>query len=137
VKTANAEVVRALSDALWRERDLDAAFDLVHPEADFDWSDSRAPYHGHFKGHAELTRAFEVMMDAWDEWYPEFEEVVEIDRETVLIVTHVRARGKESGVPVEARGASIWSVRDGKVVGAKLFQSKTEALEAVGLAEKR
>jgi ketosteroid isomerase-like protein len=137
VRTANAEVVRALSDALWMERDLDAALDLVHPEADFDWSDSRAPYHGHFKGHGELRRAFEVMMEAWDEWYPEFDEVIEVDRDTVLIVTNVHARGKGSGVPVEARGASLWSVRDGLIISAKLFQSKGEALHALGLADAR
>jgi ketosteroid isomerase-like protein len=131
----NAEIVRKLSDALWKERDLDAAMDLVHPEADFDWSDSRAPYRGRFRGHGEVTRAFQAMIDAWDEWLPEFEEVIEVDRETVLIVTHVRARGKESGVPVEARGASVWSVRDGQVIGAKLFQSKDEALRALGPAD--
>jgi hypothetical protein len=32
---ANAEVVRRLTDALWKERDLDAARNLIHPEADF------------------------------------------------------------------------------------------------------
>ena len=52
--------------------------------------------------------------------------------ETVLVVTHVRALGKGSGVPVEAHGASVWTIRDGKVAGAKLFQSKTEALAALG-----
>jgi hypothetical protein len=83
VTNPNAEIVRKLFDAVWEEGDLDAARDLLHPEADFDWADSRAPYHGRFKGHTEL------------------------------------------------------SVRDGKVTGAKLFQSKAEALEAVGLTEER
>jgi hypothetical protein len=50
-------------------------------------------------------------------------------------VTLVRARGKGSGVVIEAHGASVWSVCDGKVTRAKLFQSKAEALEAVGLSE--
>jgi ketosteroid isomerase-like protein len=78
-----------------------------------------------------------MFIDAWDEWYPEFEEVIDVGPETILIVTRVRARGKGSGVPVEARGASIWSVRDGKVVSAKLFQSKAEALAALGVSEPR
>jgi hypothetical protein len=94
VTNPNAEIVRRLTDALWKERDLDVARNLIHPEADFDWSDSRAPYHGHFKGHAELTRAFEVLMDAWDEWDPQFEEVIEVDRDTVLIVTHIQSKGE-------------------------------------------
>jgi ketosteroid isomerase-like protein len=127
-----APVVRRLSDALWRDRDMDAALDLVDPEAVFDWSDSRAPYRGVFRGHGEMRTAFQLMIDAWDDWHPEFEEVVEVGPETVLIATHVRARGKGSGVPVEARGASVWSVRDGRVTSAKLFQSKAEALAALG-----
>jgi hypothetical protein len=54
------------------------------------------------------------MIDAWDEWRPEVEEVIEVDPSTVLVMTHVRARGKGSGVPVEA------------------LQSRAAALEAIG-----
>jgi ketosteroid isomerase-like protein len=129
----NGEIVRALNDAMWVDHDIDAALALVDPDADFDWLASRAPYRGTFKGHAELTRFFEQMQEAWEEWIPTFEEVIDLDPETVLIVTLVRARGRGSGVPVEARGASVWSVREGKVAGAKLYQSKEEALEALGI----
>ena len=134
---AKVELLRKLNDALWRDRDLGAALELVDPDADLDWSDSRAPYGGRFKGHDGLRHFFQMFIDAWDEWYPEFEEVIDVGPETILIVTRVRARGKGSGVPVEARGASIWSVRDGKVVSAKLFQPKAEALAALGVSEPR
>lgn len=133
----HAEIVRKLFDAVWRDRDLDAADVLIDPEADFDWSASRAPYRGRFQGEAAVRNAFEVMSDAWDEFDPRFEEVIEIDPDTILIVTRVHARGKGSGIPVEARGASLWSIRDGKVVSAKLFQSKAEALAALGVSERR
>ena len=91
IKTAT---IRRLFDAVWRDRDLDAAWELVDPEAEFDWSDSRAPYRGHFKGRAALTEAFQAMIDAWDEWDPEFEEVIEVDDETghVLDVRRVGLR---------------------------------------------
>jgi ketosteroid isomerase-like protein len=134
VTQANVQIVRRLADLMWSARDLDAAFELVHPEAVFDWSASRSPYSGLVQGHAAIRDACHALWEAWDEWNPEFEEVIEVDRETVLIVTFVRARGKGSGVPVEAHGASLWSVRDGKIVRAKLFQSKEEALDAVGLS---
>jgi hypothetical protein len=45
--------------------------------------------------------------DAWEEWDPQFEEVIEIDPETILVVNFVRARGKGSGIPVEARAARV------------------------------
>jgi ketosteroid isomerase-like protein len=128
----NAQIVRELSDLMWTDRSLDAALELVHPEAVFDWSDSRAPYTGLFRGHAAIREAAAALWDAWEEWDPQFEEVIEIDPETILIVTKVHARGKGSGVSVEAQGASLWSVRDGRIIRAKLFQSKAEALAAVG-----
>jgi ketosteroid isomerase-like protein len=130
----NVHVVRELFDRVWARRDVEAAIELVHPDAEFDWSASRSPYRGSYQGHAALREAADSIWDAWDEWDPQFEEVIEIDPETVLVVTFVRARGKGSGVPVEAHGASLWSVREGKIVRAKLFQSKAEALGAVGLS---
>ena len=30
-----------------------------------------------------------------------------------------------------ARGATVWTIRDGKVAAVKLYQSKEEALEAL------
>ena len=133
----HARVVRALWDSLWRQRDLDAARELVHPDAEFEGSDSEAPYRGHYTGYDSLTTASAALLDAWDEWDPRFEEVIEVDPETVLIVTHIRARGKGSGVEVEARGASVWTVRDGKVAAARLFQSKEEAFRTLGVADAR
>ncbi len=133
----NAEIVRKVFGFGFVDGDLDAALELMDPEGVMDWSDSRAPYSGIFRGHAEIRRAWQGWRDAWDEWSPEIRETIDIDRETVVIVTLIRARGKGSGVPVQARGASVWTVRDGKVAYAKLCQSKAEALEAAaGVSER-
>jgi ketosteroid isomerase-like protein len=90
----NLEIVRKFSDLMWNDRGLDAALELVHPQAVFDWSASRAPYTGIFHGHAAIREATEALWDAWEEWDPQFEEAIEIDPETILFVTFVRARGK-------------------------------------------
>jgi ketosteroid isomerase-like protein len=131
----NAQIVREFSELMSTDRGLTSAMELVHPQAVFDWSASRAPYRGVFHGHAAIREAAEALWDAWEEWDPQFEDVIEIDPETILVVNFIRARGKGSGIPVEARGASLWTVRDGKIMGAKLFQSKAEALEAVGVPD--
>jgi ketosteroid isomerase-like protein len=121
-----------MTDLLWRERDIDGALALLHPDADIDFSDSRAPYRGRYRGRGEIRNLFEAMAEAWDRFYPEYREMIEVDPETVLVVTLVRARGRGSGIPVEAHGAGIWSVRDGKIIRGKLFQSKAAAMEAIG-----
>jgi ketosteroid isomerase-like protein len=129
----SADIVREVFDLVWNRRDLAGAMALVHPDAVFDWSSSRSPYRGVFRGHDAIREASEAVWDAWEEWSMEFEEMIVVDPETVVFATHVRARGRGSGVPVEARGASVWSVRDGQVISGKLYQSKTEALASVGV----
>jgi hypothetical protein len=44
-------------------------------------------------------------------------------------------RGRGSGVEVDAVGAQLWTIRNGKVRSVKLYQSKADALEAAGPSE--
>jgi hypothetical protein len=61
--------------------------------------------------------------------------VVDLDRDQVLVVNLVRLRGRASQVVVQATGAQVWTIRCGKLGSVKLYQSKADALEAVGLSE--
>src|SRR5919204_1489510 len=126
----NAELVHKAFDRAFVRRDIDAALELFDDEAVLDWSGSRAPYSGVYRGHAEIRTAFDGWTEAWEEWTPEIKEVIEVGADTVITVTLVSARGKGSGVPVRARGASVWRLRAGKIVHGTLLQSKEEALEA-------
>jgi ketosteroid isomerase-like protein len=125
------EVVRRFLDFALQRRDIDAAMALTHPDAEFDWSNSLAPYRGVYRGHAEVVQYWQGWLDAWEEWRTEIKEAIEVDSETIVVVTRVNARGRGSGVAVEAGGAGIWRVRDGRVAYAKLFQTKDEALASV------
>jgi ketosteroid isomerase-like protein len=58
-----------------------------------------------------------------------------LDQQRVLLVVRLVAQGRDSGVEVTARSAIIWTIRAGKILRAKLFQNKVEALEAAGLKE--
>ena len=46
------------------------------------------------------------------------------------------ARGRD-GIEVQARGIWVWTIRDGSIVRACLFQDRQEALEAAGLRSRR
>ena len=61
------------------------------------------------------------------------EETIEVGPDTVLAVFRSRLVGRESGVTVEARRASVVAFSKGKVVRVTTFVSREEALEAVGL----
>jgi hypothetical protein len=53
----------------------------------------------------------------------------------VITVTVVRGRGQGSGIGIEGTGAVLWKLRERRVLRAKLFQTREEALEAVGLSK--
>ncbi len=45
-----------------------------------------------------------------------------------------RLTGRD-GVSVEARGTWVWTIRDGLIRRIRLYQERSEALEAAGLSE--
>jgi ketosteroid isomerase-like protein len=53
----------------------------------------------------------------------------------VIAVGRMRGTGRASGVRVEADSVTVWMLRDGKVSQIKLYQTRAEALTAVGLEE--
>jgi ketosteroid isomerase-like protein len=130
----NVEIVRRFENS-WARRDLDAALECIDDEFEFDWSESRGPFVGTYKGHQGLARFWTDLLEAWEQFSPEMAEVVECGPETLITIDVVRARGRGSGIDMEAQGAMLWNVREGKIVRVKMFQTKTEALEAVGMSE--
>ena len=129
----NVELVQRFEDS-WTRRDLESALECVDAEMEFDWSASMGPLKGTYKGHDGLARFWTEMLDAFEHFSPEMVEVIECGPEELITVDVVRARGKGSGVEIEARGAMLWTVREGKIVRGKMFHTKEEAIEAVGLS---
>ena len=50
----------------------------------------------------------------------------------VLTVNDLRLRGRE-GLPLEARAAQLWKVRDGRIAIVRVFLSEAQALKAASL----
>ena len=53
----------------------------------------------------------------------------------VFVAGRQAARGKQSGAEVEQPMLSVWTFRDGKVVGLRFTPFREEALEAAGLSQ--
>jgi hypothetical protein len=92
-----------------------------------DWSTLR-PY-------SEAETEWGSFIEVFDAMHWEPKEILDLDASRVLVATRFQARGRGSGIEVDASGAQLWTVRDGQVQSVKLFQSKAEALEAAGLRE--
>jgi len=116
---------------MWVRKDLEAALKCASPQLQIDWSASTAPYSGTYVGPQGLAEFCHAFWDTWDEFNPEIDEFVECGPERLITVHRVSARGKTSGIEVASGGAVIWTLRDGKILRGKLFQSREEALKAV------
>ena len=124
-----AELTRRFT-ASWANGDRENLLSCAHEDMEFDWSDSRSPFRGTYLGHTGLLRLWAEMWEAWSEISIEVQEATECGPGRLVTANLVRARGRSSGVATEARGAMLWTVVDGKVLRAKLFQDREQALAA-------
>ena len=81
-------------------------------------------------------RAFvEGRYEEWAQRSYDAVELIDAPPNAVIAVGRMRGRGRASEVAVEADSVTLWTLRDGKVSRIKLYQSRTDALRAVGLDE--
>ena len=128
----NVEIVRLAFQAHQR-RDDETVFALYDPAIEIeDHPDVRRPasYCG-FKGVRDFFRDRLAVFPLQD---VEVEEWIDAG-DHVIAMLHVRARGGESGVPLDFHQAHVWTVQNGKLTRLRVYQKKAAALEAVGLSE--
>jgi ketosteroid isomerase-like protein len=128
----NVGTVRRHTEA-WNRRDLTVWSATFHPDAEIDWSRSRGPLKGVYRGHGE----HEVF---WGEFWSTFEDVqVEVHGFTevgseVVVPNTAHLRGRE-GIEVIARSTFVFTVENGQITRLRMFQERAETLEAVELRE--
>ena len=127
----NVEVVHAIYEAHARREweALDAlAPDHLAPQFTFESFLTRLSY----QGSEGLRERVDVGQDTVH-YVPEVEEAVDVG-EHVLCVLCGSGRKLQGGVPVMQQLTGVWTFED-RIVWAKSFASRVEALEAVGLPE--
>ena len=115
----------------------DAAKDF---DADFEWKipfelpDS--PPDGTYRGPEAVIRFWKTWRAAFPDFRMEIEEIIEA-AEKVIVIGGVHGRGAESGVDVQTPSfPQVWTFKDdGRPLRVEMYQSRAEALEAVGLSE--
>ena len=127
----NVEIVSAAIDAFNRGN-WEAILSAAAPEFEFDLSRSIGPQRGVYRL-AEVRQFWSDWVGTFDSVRQEVEEFIEAgDHVVVSSVMHVRGR---DGVEAQARGAWVCTFRDGMVVRMSMYQTKLDALKAVGLRE--
>jgi ketosteroid isomerase-like protein len=129
----NVEIVRRSTDALNR-RDLDGLVEHWAPDAVVDWSNSRGPEAGIYRGHDDIRAFAKRFLAAWDEVRLEIDYPIEVEDDLLVVENVAYVRGRDS-IETQARSAWVTTFRDGQQTSLTLYQTKQEALEAAGLSE--
>jgi ketosteroid isomerase-like protein len=130
----NVELVRSIY-AAWERGDFSSA-DWAHPEIEFVSADGPAP--GVVSGKAGIAKDFREWLSTWEEFRLEAVEYRALDTERVLALDCFSGRGKTSGLDlgrIQAEGAWLFHVRDGRVTRMVRYFGRDDALQAVGLRE--
>jgi ketosteroid isomerase-like protein len=129
VNGSHVQAVREWIDAFNR-RDADAILELAHPQVDY------RPYlaavsggSGSYHGHGGLRRYLHDLDEAWSRFEAEIHSLRSVGGH-VLMEGRLRARGRMSGVEVDAEMAWLHTFRDGKYARLRIFQDRVEAIEA-------
>ena len=128
---ARVHTIRSLFDAFGRG-DL-ASLDLLdpecelqnHPAVDSGW------HHGH-KGAVEWAVEY---YQAFGRAQVEVNDFVPVADDRMLVRYHAVAQGKRSGATVEMTGYGVFTFREGRILRAAAFGTRSEALASVGLSE--
>ncbi len=126
----NVAVVCRMVEA-WARGDRDQARAAYDPQVVFIFPALDAPVS---YGIAATEQAVESWRGTFDDWRVEIEEAID-GGEHVILVSRQWGTGKESGVPVEFSNAGVYSLRNSKIIRVEYFDSRADALEAVGLRE--
>ena len=129
ISSQNVEIVRDLMEQFMQG---DVAWDALDPQIevyDHDILDA-----GEYRGHAGVIR----WIEDWQEGLPitsiDLQECIDAGG-AVVAVFLLRARARGSDVDVKRQDAIVFRLRDGSIVRFDYYNSRRQALHAVGLEE--
>ena len=133
----NVEITRHAFDQ-WQ--DGGGTFDAIPVEIyaeDVEWDLSAYPLvdvPSRGSGRDNLFKAFARYFAGWKNYQPEVKELIGAG-EDVIAVLHEAASIADSDVALERDVFHVWTLRTGLVVKWRVFETREQALESVGLSE--
>ncbi len=117
--------------AAWNRGDLEALLAGIHD--DILWRPATmANVEGDdFRGRDGFTRFVEQWRETWETWDVEVEEIKDLD-DRVVVLGHVHARGRGSGLELDSPVAYVFEFVDELLARGSSYFDHDEALAAAG-----
>jgi ketosteroid isomerase-like protein len=125
----NLDLVRSIY-ADWARGDWSSA-EWADPEIEFVMEGEVFPDPGVHRGVEAMGRAWYRWLEAWEDVHGSEPELIDRGDRVVALYT-IHARGRSSGVELEAVVANVFTLRAGKVVRLSLL-SREQALKEAGI----
>jgi ketosteroid isomerase-like protein len=129
----NIELARRSFEAMQRG-DFTFAQSLMAPDAVI-VQPPEVPDAKSYEGHDAIRQAWEDWPRQWEDFELELVEVIDIDDDTLVSVTHQHGRGRDSGIEMDFEVFFVTRGRDGLIAKMEMFFSREQALKAVGLED--
>jgi ketosteroid isomerase-like protein len=127
----NLDLVRSIY-AAWERGDYSSVA-WAHPDIEFVGIDG--PEAGSWRGLTKLGEGWSGFLGTWDTYRTEADEYRELDDGRVLVLMRGLGRGKTTGMDVHHNGATVFSIREGKVGSLVIYWERERAFDDLGLAE--
>jgi ketosteroid isomerase-like protein len=137
----NVELARrgyaALNEA-YAKRDISSlksmAEEMWHPDIVLAFQGPTFLEVGEWHGYEGLLRFTQDQTDGFEQMWLEVDEFIDAG-DRLLVAVRWGGRARHTGLPVEFDAMHVWTMRDGKAARFDIYETREEALEAVGLKE--
>ncbi len=132
VSNENVEIVRALAER-WNTGDRTVAREYLDPAVELESPFSSVvgePY----RGYAGVEQWMHDLDEQFSVWQINLVDVREVGDNRVIAIGSAHARGRASGMEVDAPAALVAHFgRNGRIMRGRIYPDVNEALESVGL----
>jgi ketosteroid isomerase-like protein len=124
----NLEIVRRSLEKFVESGEID----WVTVDQEVQITDHDIPDQTGYRGHDGLARWLEDWGAAWADYTIEPREFMDAGN-YVVVVLHMRATGRGSGLELDREDAIVYELRAGKMIRVDYYNDKLQALTAAGI----
>jgi ketosteroid isomerase-like protein len=126
----NIEIVKRGFEAL-DSGGVEAMIELLDPEFEATVPPELSVEPDTYRGHEGMRRYFAAFEGLDDVRFEFVDAVAKGDKVVVTMI--LRAKGTDTGIPVEQLAHQMWTIRNGKAVRVEAFVNKEDALAAASI----
>ena len=119
----------------FRREGVRALLDRIDPEFEIEVPPDLSAEPDTYRGPEGLRRYFAGFEGVMEDLRFDLEEFIDAGDGKVVAAGRMSARSAAAGLPVEQRNAQLWTVREGKLLRARAYATKEQALAAARGAE--